>query len=449
LPIFEPVPRQTQVFDNENVLAAMIRTAACLMVVLMLMPAARAGDIDKVIAVVNDNVITASEFEHRFSRIKAEMTARGGEAPPEQALKQQVLDRMILEEIQLQRAERAGIRVSKSELDETMRGIAQRNNLSLDELRMAMQREGIDYGLLRDNIRSQMLAQRLAERQVARSVVVTDEEVDAFLSQPRAKQASARQRTRYNLSHILLNVSPSDDEARINSLRKKAQSIVDRIRDGMGFEQAAISYSQAEDALDGGKLGWRAPSQLPELFLNALNRIDPGEVTDVIRSPNGFHIIKLNDVEGEANNQVTQFKVRHILIRTDEFTSAQEAALRLEQIRERIVNGEDFGELALAHSDDTVSSVQGGELGWLSPGDTVRPFELVVESLDVDEVSRPVQTPYGVHLIQLMDTRSAQPTEMERANARRQLRAIKTEEKLREWRDQLRDEAYVEIVNPV
>lgn len=432
-----------------NGLAVIFRSTTCLVAVLLLTLGARADEIDKVVAVVNDNVITESEFDQRLTRIKSEIAARGGDAPPEEQLKEQVLDRMILEEIQLQRAGRAGISVSSRELDEAMQGIAQRNNLSLDELRTAMQREGIDYQLLRENIRAQMIAQRLAEREVAREVVVTEEEVDAFLTQPRAKQSGAEERTRYNISHILLNAPRSDDQAQLNSIRRQAEAIVDRVRDGMGFEQAAITYSQAEDALDGGQLGWRAPSQLPDLFLNALNRIKPGQITDVIRSPNGFHILKLNEVEGGEPRQVTQYKTRHILIRSDEFTSPQEAAQRLEQLRERIVNGEDFGELALAHSDDTVSSVDGGELGWMSPGDTVRPFEQAVEELDVGEISRPVRTPYGVHLIELMGTRQAEQTEMERANARRQLRAIKTEEKMQEWRNQLRDEAYVKIVNPV
>jgi len=427
----------------------MIRSIVFLLLMSLLSFNAAADEIDKVLVVVNDNVITESEFEQRLSRIKTELSARGGEMPPEDQLRQRVLDRMILEEIQLQRAERAGIQVSEAELDQTMRNIARRNNLNLEQLKAAMSQEGIDYGLLRENIRAQMIAQRLAERQVARDVVVTEEEIDAFLTQPRAKQASTQKRTRYNISHILLNVSRSWDQARIQSTRSKAQEIVKRIRGGMDFEQAAISYSQAEDAFDGGALGWRAPTQLPDLFLSALNRIDPGEITDVIRSPNGFHILKLNDVEGGGPRKVRQYKVRHILVRTDEFTSPQEAAQRLEQIRNRIINGEDFGELALAHSDDTVSSVEGGELGWLSPGDTVRPFEDVVQDLEEGEISQPVRTPYGVHIIQLMDTRTAEPTEMERAIARRQLRAIKTEEKMREWRDRLRDQAYVKIVNPV
>lgn len=426
----------------------MIRSIVSLILMSMLTLAANAGEIDKVLVVVNDDVITESEFQQTFSRIKSDLSARGGEMPPEEQLKQRVLDRMILQEIQLQVAKRAGIEISESELDNAMADIARRNNLTLEQLRAAMNQEGIDFNLLRDNIRTQMITQRLAESRVARDVVVTDEEVESFLSQPRAR-ASSRQRSRYNISHILLNVPESASETEVNSTRRKADEIHRRIIDGMDFAQAAVSYSQADDAVEGGELGWRTPSQLPELFLDELGRIRAGEVTDVIQSPNGFHILKLNEVEGGAPQEVTQYKVRHILVRTDEFTSVEEAAHRLEQIRGRIQNGEDFGELALAHSDDTVSSIEGGELGWLSPGDTVQPFEQAAQALEVGEVSPPVNTPYGVHIIQLMDTRTAKPTEMDRANARRQLRNIKTEEKMQEWRDQLRDQAYVKIVNPV
>jgi len=426
----------------------MIRSIISLLTASMLALAANAGEIDKVLVVVNDDVITESEFQQTLSRIKSDLSARGGEMPPEKQLRQRVLDRMILQEIQLQLAERAGIQVTEADVDNAMADIARRNNLTPDQLRVAMRQEGIDYDLLRENIRDQMVTQRLAESRVARDVVVTDEEVEAFLSQPRAR-GSSQQRSRYNISHILFNVPESASDEQVDRIQRKASEVREKIAAGMDFTRAAVSYSEAGDAVQGGDLGWRTPSQLPDLFLEELDRTRSGEVTNVIRSPNGFHILKLNDVEGGEPREVTQYKVRHILVRTDEFTSVREAAQRLEQIRERIRNGEDFGELALAHSDDTVSSVEGGELGWLSPGDTVRPFEEAVRELQEGEVSAPVRTPYGVHIIQLMDTRQAKPTEMDRAIARRQLRAIKTEEKVQEWRDRLRDQAYVKIINPV
>lgn len=426
----------------------MIRRIIFVTLISILSLAAKAGEIDKVVAVVNNDVITESEFQQTLVRIKTDLSARGGEMPPEEQLKKRVLDRMILQKIQLQLAERAGIEISKSDLDDAMADIAKRNKLTQQGLRDAMSREGIDYDLLRENIRAQMITQRLAESRVARDVVVSDEEVENFLSQPRAK-ASSQERTRYNISHILFNVPESASDAQVADTRKKAEAVRRKIVNGMDFSQAAVSYSDAQDAVQGGSLGWRTPSQLPDLFLDELDRIRAGEITRVIKSPNGFHILRLDDVEGGQPSEVTQYKVRHILMRTDEFTSPDEAAQRLRQIRERIENGEDFGELALAHSDDTVSSVKGGELGWISPGDTVRPFEEAVENLDVGEISQPVRTPYGMHIIQLMDTRKAKPTEMDRALARRQLRAIKTQERLEEWRDRLRDQAYVKIINPV
>lgn len=425
----------------------MIRRIIFVLIMSFVAVSSYAAEIDKVLVVVNDNVITESEFNQTLARIKSDLKARGGEAPPEAELRKQVLNRMILQEIERQLAKRQGIKVSEQDLKNAMADIARRNNLKPDQLKPVLEKEGIDYDLLRDNIRTQMLSQRLAERQVARDVVVTDDEVDAYLSQPRAK--SSHKRTRYNISHILFRVPSSASSDRVDEVRKKAEEVRRKIMNGMPFDEAAKSYSQADDALDGGSLGWRAPSQLPDLFLNALNKIDKGQVTELIRSPAGFHLLRLNDVEGGGPQEVTQYKVRHILIRTDEFTSVKEATQRLEKIRQRILNGEDFGEMALAHSDDTVSSVQGGELGWISPGDTVRPFEEAVEKLKVGQISEPVKTPYGVHIIQLEDTRQARPKDMDRSNARRHLRAIKTQEKMEEWRDKLRDQAYVKIVNPV
>ena len=425
----------------------MIRRTVFLLLASLVAISAYAAEIDKVLVVVNNNVITESEFQQTFSRIKADLIARGGEAPPDAEFKKRVLNHMILQEIERQLAKRAGIKVSDADVNDALADIARQNNLKPDQLKPALEKEGMDYGLLRDNIRTEILTRRLAERQVSRDVIVTDDEVNAYLQQPRAKQTLKR--TRYNISHILFNVSPSDSPTRIKEIQKRAEDVRRKIVNGMDFKEAAISYSQADDALDGGDLGWRAPSQLPDLFVDALNKIGKGQVTEVLQSPNGFHILKLNDVEGGVPQEVTQYKVRHILIRTDAFTSVKEATERLEKIRARILNGENFGQMALAHSDDTVSSVQGGELGWISPGDTVRPFEQAVEKLEVGEISQPVRTPYGVHIIQLEAKRKAKPADMDRSIARRQLRAIKTQEKMQEWTERVRDQAYVKIVNPV
>lgn len=426
----------------------MIRRTVFVVLACVIAASAYATEIDKVLVVVNNNVITESEFQETYARIKADLLARGGQPPPEAEFKKRVLNHMILEEIERQLAKRAGIKVPDAEVKDALAGIARENHLRPDQLKAALEKQGMDYDLLRQNIRTQLLAQRLAQRQVARHVVVTDDEVNAYLAQPDAKRTLKR--ARYNISHILFHISPSDSPERIKEIRAKAEEVHRKIVDGdMDFREAAISYSQADDALDGGKLGWRAPSQLPDMFIAALNRIGKGGVTDVIRSSNGFHILKLNDVEGGLPQEVTQYKVRHILIRTDEFTSVKEAVERLKKIRARILNGESFAQMALAHSDDTVSGVQGGELGWISPGDVVRPVAEAMEKLKVGGISEPVPTPYGVDLIQLEAERKAKPADMDRSIARRQLRAIKTQEKMQEWTQRVRDQAYVKIVNPV
>lgn len=401
-----------------------------------------AADIDKVLAIVNDDVITANEFGESMKRVVAEFRRRGGDIPPENLLEQEVLDRMILEKIQLQLAEARGIDISQAEIDASLATIAQSNGMSVAQLRGVMEQDGIDFSLMRQNIKEQMIIQRLIESQVTRRVVVTDEEVNSFLNSPLVRE----NRAQYDVSHILLNVSSGADQASVNSIRARAQEIRDKIVNGMDFSEAARVYSEAGDASNGGSLGWRTADQLPALFVTALDTIGSGEMTPVIQSPNGFHIIKLNDVRGQFETEVTQTQARHILIRTDEFTSSGEAEDRLLKIRERIVNGADFAELALAHSDDTVSSVRGGDLGWLSPGDTVRPFELAMEQLEIGAVSEPVLSPYGVHIIQVNDRRKAKPTETGRSNARRQLRVIKTEEKMQEWIDRIRDGAYIKIL---
>lgn len=426
---------------------AVLRTLVYLVFALLLATRASAAEIDTVLVIVNDQVITQSEFEQTLARVKSELRARGGEIPPRKRLRQQVLDRMILQKIQLQLAKRLGIEVPDADLQRAMADIAGRNNLTTDQLRAALQRQGMSYQLLRENTRAQMITQQLAERQVVRRVTVTDAQVDAFLARPGTKSSPTR--SRYDISDILFKVSRTADEGQIQEVRAKAVEIRRKIIAGMDFDQAAAIYSDASNALEGGKVGWRTPSQLPDLFLEALDNTAPGGVTKVLRGSNGFHILKLNAVEGESPPQVTQYKLRHILVRVDPYTSVKEATRRLEHVRTRIMNGEDFASLALAHSDDTVSSSRGGALGWLSPGDVPRPLWKAVQHLQVGEISQPIQTPYGMDIIQLLDTRIAKSEDIDRSVARRRLRAIKTREKIRQWQDRLRDEAYIRIVNPV
>ncbi len=402
-----------------------------------------AVDIDRILVIVNDDVITEAEFEDRFLGIMRELRQRSDELPPRRVVEEQVLERMITDKIQLQVANRLGISVGDDAVDDAVRTIAANNRMDVAELREALAREGASYTGLRDSVKSQLIIRRLVEREVASRVTVTDEEIDNFL---RTQGAGAAKRE-YDVSHILVRVPEAATPDAIEAARTRAEEVIARIRDGMEFEQAVITYSQAQDALEGGRLGWRQPGQLPGLFVEALDALKVGEITDVLRSPNGFHILKLNDLRGVGSSAITKTHARHILIKTDEFISLQEAERRLLQLRERLMNGEDFTELARAHSDDTVTSVAGGDIGWTGPGETVPQFEAAMDKLQIGEISQPVRTPFGLHLIEVLDRRQEQVgDELDRNNARQQLRARKAEERYEQWLRQLRDESYVEVL---
>lgn len=404
---------------------------------------ASTSEIDRVLVIVNDEVITESEFRERYRGVLRDLASRGGEPPPRDLLRRQVLERMINDRIQLQVAKRLGITVSDEMVEEALRNVARGNRMSVEELQTKVASEGLTFDSLREHFRQQLTIRSLLEREIQARVDVTDEELEAFL----ASQASQTPGAEYNVSHILIRLPKSATGEEIEAARARAEEVLQELRDGLDFRKAILSYSQANDALEGGNLGWRKPGQLPALFLDALEPLKPGEFTDILRSPNGFHILHLNDVRGASGAVVSETHARHILIKTDAFISVQEAVRRLQEIRNRIENGEDFAELARAHSDDTVSSVNGGDLGWVQPGETIRPFESTMDDLQVGELSQPVRTPYGVHLIQVLDRRKTKVgEEFDRNKARQELRARKAEERYEQWLRQLRDESYVKLV---
>jgi len=419
-----------------------------LAVVLLISFTARAGSIDSVLVVVNDEVITNSEFQERLRAVLYDLQSRNAKLPPEDLLKRQVLERMINDKIQLQLAERRGIKVDDERLEKAMQGIAQNNKMTVDQLKDKVAREGLSFKELQQHIRSQIIISELVEREVTSRADVTEEEVDTMLAAGRVQTAPSE----FNVSHILIRLPASSKPGEIEKAHAQAEKVLEKLRGGMEFNEAVVAYSQANDALEGGRLGWRKSSQLPALFINALQQLKPGEYTDILRSPNGFHILRLNERRGAAGSgsgSVVETHARHILIRTDAFLSTQEATRRLERIRDRVVNGDDFAELARAHSDDPVSSVNGGDLGWLLPGQTVRSFEEAMNNLKVNEVSQPVQSPYGVHLIQVLERRDkSMGDEVDRNQARQELRVRKANERYEQWIRQLRDEAYVHILTP-
>jgi peptidyl-prolyl cis-trans isomerase SurA len=400
-----------------------------------------ASTIDRILIVVNDDVITASEVEAHMAMISRRLATQKVNLPPPEVLRRQVMERMVIERLQLQAARQAGITESDEGLERAIRRIAEQNHKKPEALLKEMEKEPGGVRGFREEVRTQLVLQQLIDREINNRIVVTEAEVDNFL----AGQA-ARGDIEYNLSHILLGLPESASPDVIQRARQKAERILADLQHGADFGQLAAAHSQGQTALEGGNLGWKPAGQLPDLFVNALRDLQPGQVSPVLRSPNGFHILRLNDKRGGATTvNVTQTHVRHILIRASELVPVPEALRRAAQLRERLVNGEDFGQAARARSDDTGSAAKNGDLGWVNPGQLVPEFEKAMNALKPGEISQPVTTAFGVHLIQVLERRERDVgQERARANARSQIHARKADERQEQWLRQLRDEAYVE-----
>ena len=398
--------------------------------------------VDRVVAVVNSEVITSAELAERVKMVTQQLSQQGTPLPAADLLQKQVLERMIMDRLQLQLAKETGLRVDDLQLDRTVERLAERNKMSLSQFRQTLERDGIRFDKFREEIRDEILLSRLREREVDDRIVVTDNEVDYFLSQQAASPDLANE---FNLSHIVLRLPEQASPEEVNRQRARAEGVLAQLRQGADFAKLAVAYSDAPDALQGGAMGWHARDRLPELYAKALDGLKPGEVSGIIRSPAGFHLIKLIDRRGGgAPAMVEQTHARHILVKTSEIVSAADAKRKLENLRDRIVHGADFAELARLNSDDP-SSVKGGDLGWIYPGDTVPEFEREMNSLKVGEVSQPFETPFGWHLVQVLARREAPVSgERKRQEARLILRERKADEAYQEWLRQLRDGAFVE-----
>ncbi len=399
--------------------------------------------VDRIVAVVNDQVITQNELAERVALVVRQLQRQGGQLPPADVLQGQILERMVNDLIQIQLARETGIRIDDATLDRTIQRIAQENNLALPAFRAALERDGILFPRFRDDVRNEIMMARLREREVENAIVVTEAEVDTELArQAREKTGDAE----FRLSHLLVLVPPQASPEQIEQRRRRALQALSELRRGANFAQVAAAFSDAPDALQGGNLGWRQSARLPSLFLEAIEKLQPGEVSDVLRSPNGFHIVKLLEKRGRAAaTGVQQTQVRHILLRAREGLSEAEARERLARLRERIAGGADFAELARVHSEDATAS-KGGDLGWVTAGDTVPEFERVMNALKDGEVSQPVQTPFGWHLVQVLGRRSDELSEdRKRMAARQAIRARKADEAYQDWMRQMRDRAFVEI----
>lgn len=423
-----------------------------LVLLLCLLPAAAAHgqrapepivELDRIVAVVNDDVIVASELENRLREVRAQLRQSGTPPPAEEALERQVLERLILDRLQLQVARESGIRVEETELNEALERIAARNQLTLRQFRDVLERDGFDFARFREQVRDEILLSRVRQRSVERRVTVSPREVDSFLATARQQGGGDNE---YRLGHILIAVPEAASAQQIDEARRRAEAVLGRLRAGEDFAQVAAEVSDGQQALQGGDLGWRKSQELPTIFADAVPGLEPGDVTDPIRSPSGFHIVKLVDLRGDSRFVVTQTRARHILLRPNDLLDDEAARARLEQIEARIENGEDFAELARANSDDTVSAAQGGDLGWLNPGDTVPAFERAMNALPEGAVSEPFRTQFGWHIVQVLERRDHDDTEqVRRARAAEQIRKRKLDEEMQTWLRQLRDEAYVEV----
>jgi peptidyl-prolyl cis-trans isomerase SurA len=413
-----------------------------LLVGLLLANSVWAAPLDRIVAVVNNEIVLESELVEMEQTVRQQLRQRNAAIPSSDILRRQVLERLIMQKLQLQRAEMSGIRVADDALNAAVRQIAENNNLTIRQFRDALESDGYDFTEFRETIREEMVISRLRKSEVEDSIVVSEREVDNFLATQNLQGDSEQA---FRLLHILVGIPDAPTPEQVQEAEKKLAVIQDLLAEGGDFSEIAAGYSDGQNALEGGELGWRKQAELPTLFASVVPNLAVGEVSDVIRSGSGFHLVKLAEKRSEETHLVKQTKARHILIKTNELVTDEAAEKRLQQLRERILNGEDFAELAKAHSEDTGSAIDGGSLGWTSPGVMVPEFEEVMNGLAEGEMSDVFQSRFGWHLIQVEERREQNMAdEFKRNKAREQLKQRKIEEELESWLRAMRDEAYIE-----
>ncbi|GGY00158.1 chaperone SurA [Litchfieldella qijiaojingensis] len=397
--------------------------------------------LDRIVAVVNQGAIMASELEERVEQARSQLTGRGISPPSEQALRSQVLDRMILEEIQLQMAEEANLSVDDTELNRTVRGIAESNGMTLEQFADALEADGLTLAGVREEVRREMLMRQLQQRRVASRVNISDREVDRYL-----ERQGANRDARYRLAHILVALPQSPSSSEVSEAQNKIQRLASELAAGADFAELAAAESDGGQALNGGDLGWRRDGELPSLFADVVPHLEVGEVSEPLRSTSGFHLVKLVDREGGAQQAVVrEHRARHILIETTPNRDEQRAEALANQIRQRLVNGENFAALAQQFSDDSGSALNGGELGWLRPGQTVPAFEEAMNALEVGEISQPVRSRFGYHIIVVDERRQQDVTrEAQRRQVRETLFQRKVNDELEAWLQEIRADAFIE-----
>ncbi len=398
--------------------------------------------LDRVVAIVDTDVVMQSQLDQRVREVQQTIAKRGDSLPPEHVLGQQVLERLIIENIQLQIGDRSGIRITDEELNQAVGTIAQRNNLSLEQFRAALERDGLSYEDAREQIRREMIISRVRQRRVAERIQVSDQEVENFLESESGKMQLS---VEYRLANILIRVPDAASADEIQAADRRAQELYQQLQQGADFAQLAIASSASETALEGGNMGWRKAAQLPAPFDSMIGALSVGETSEPIRTPGGFILIKLLEKRGGETQVRDEVHVRHVLIKPSEIRSEAETKRLAERVYERIMAGEDFAELAKDFSEDPGSALNGGDLNWIDPNALVPEFRAVMAQTESGEVSKPFKSAFGWHVLQVMGRRATDGSEQFRKQqALSVLRNRKYEDELQAWLRQIRDEAYVE-----
>jgi peptidyl-prolyl cis-trans isomerase SurA len=403
----------------------------------------RALSVDRVVAIVNDEAITLHDVDDAKRIVLQQMKQQNVQPPLTDVLEKQVLERLITDRALLQFAKESGLRVDDTQIERTIQRIAQENKLSLDEMRKALATDNISYAKYRDDIRNELVMQRLREREVDSRITVSESEVDLYMATLKAQNTGDSE---YELAHILVLVPEQASSDQIEAKRRRAEEALKAAKAGSDFAQVAAGFSDANDALRGGNLGWRAGARLPTVFAEQVRTMKPGEISPVLRSASGFHIVKLINKRGRNEGAVVdQTHARHVLVRVNELVSEADAKVKIDRVKDRLDSGSKFEDVAKLNSEDASAS-KGGDLGWLNPGDTVPEFQEAMDKLALNQISAPIRSPFGWHIVQVLERRKQDiSAERQRSEANLAIRQRKSEEAFQAWVREVRDRAYVEI----
>lgn len=399
--------------------------------------------LDRVVAVVGEEALMETELQERMQLVRSQISEQGLRVPPDEVLRDQVMERLVVDTIQLQLADQAGLRIDEQTLSGTLDRIARQNNMNLNQFRRAIESEGTSFDAFREQIRQEMLISQVRQRRVGQRIQISEQEIDNYLASPEALEEEGRE---FRVAHILISVPDSPSPEEVAAAQEKAEDLLAEIRSGENFQEMAISASAGDQAFSGGDLGWRSALALPSLFADRVVTLQEGETVGPIRSPSGFHLIQLLETRGGSEHLVKQTRARHLLLTPNALRDEEATQSLILQMRERIEQGESLASLAREHSDDRGTRQSGGSLGWVSPGEMVPAFEEAMQELEAGEVSQPVQSRFGWHLIEVEDRRQADMTaSMRRQQVQQLLSERRFEEEVQNWLREIRDSTWVEI----